>query len=82
MTRHRGCKQAIARSRRRLRTKVPKLAALMDEAGAAVLAFMSFPKYHRPKIHSINPLERLTGEIKRRIDGVGIPPSNAPSSVS
>jgi transposase-like protein len=31
-----------------------------------VLAFMSFPKDHRPKIHSINPLERLNGEIKRR----------------
>jgi transposase-like protein len=45
---------------------VPKLAALMDEAEADVLAFMVFPKDHRPKIHSINPLERLNGEIKRR----------------
>jgi transposase-like protein len=36
-----------------LRPKVPKLAALMDEAEADVLAFMSFPKNHRPKIHSI-----------------------------
>src|ERR1700759_764143 len=43
-----------------LRPKVPKLAALMDEAEADVLAFMSFPKDHRLKIHSINPLERLT----------------------
>jgi hypothetical protein len=25
---------------------------------------MSFPKDHRAKIHSINPLERLNGEIK------------------
>lgn len=48
-----------------LRPKVPKLAALMDEAEADVLAFMTFPKDHRPKIHSINPLERLNGEIKR-----------------
>jgi putative transposase len=37
-----------------LRPKVPKLAALMDEAEADVLAFMTFPKDHRPKIHSIN----------------------------
>ena len=42
-----------------LRPKVPKLAALMDEAEADVLAFMTFPKDHRPKIHSINPLERV-----------------------
>ena len=37
-----------------LRPKVPKLAALMDDAETDVLAFMSFPKDHRPKIHSTN----------------------------
>jgi transposase-like protein len=42
-----------------IRPKVAKLAALMDEAETDVLAFMSFPKDHRPKIHSTNPLERL-----------------------
>ena len=58
-----------------LRPKVPKLAALMDEAQHDVLAYMSFPREHRQKLHSTNPLERLNGEIKRRTNVVGIFPN-------
>ena len=58
-----------------LKPKAPKLATLMDEAQHDVLAYMSFPREHRQKLHSTNPLERLNGEIKRRTNVVGIFPN-------
>jgi putative transposase len=64
-----------------LRPKVPKLATLMDEAEADVLAYMTFPAAHRTKLHSTDEMDkpfvsrraifRLRGRPRGEERGVG-----------
>src|SRR5438046_2384497 len=58
----RRLRDAIGQFERRL----PKIAAMIEEAEHDVLAFYAFPAEHWPKLRSTNPLERFNREIRRR----------------
>ena len=47
------------------RPRVPKLAALMDDAEADVLAYMGFPVQHRAKLHSTDALDKPRIPVER-----------------
>lgn len=53
------------------------MSSLPAPAKAGVLAYMAFPREHRAKLNSTNPIERLNGEIKRRTEVAGIFPNQA-----
>lgn len=57
--------------------QVPEALECLEGGFAAATQFYSFPKAHWKRIRSTNGLERLNGEIKRRIRAVGAFPDRA-----
>jgi len=68
----------LADARRRLRVfagglgqQVPEALRCLEEGFGAATQYFSFPEEHRIRIRSTNGLERLHGEVKRRIRSIG-----------
>jgi len=57
-----------------MQSRWPKIAQMLLEAEDDILAYKTFPKEHHRSIHSVNPLERLNREIRRRTRVVGVFP--------
>jgi putative transposase len=60
-----------------LNAQVPEALAVLEAGFAAATRFYAFPKAHWRRIRSTNGLERLHGEVKRRIRAVGAFPDRA-----
>lgn len=60
-----------------LGAQVPECKAILDAGFEAATRYYAFPKEHWRRIRSTNGLERLHGEIKRRIKSIGAFPDRA-----
>jgi putative transposase len=61
----------------RMQSRWPKAAEMLLEAKEDILVYKTFPEEHHRSIHSVNPLERLNREIRRRTRVVGVFPDRS-----
>jgi putative transposase len=76
-TTHAEARQRLGQVADQLRPHAAKVAVLLEDAEADLLAFYAFPAEHWSKLRSTNPLERVNREVGRRSDVVGIFPNDA-----
>lgn len=71
---HRAAQMYLDRLAEGMHNHWPKAAEMLLEAKDDILVYMTFPEEHHRSIHSVNPLERLNREIRRRTRVVGVFP--------
>lgn len=72
-----GAKQRLAEIKARWSKELPEAMTVLDRGFAAATQFYAFPEAHWRRLRTTNGLERLHGEIKRRIRSVGAFPDRA-----
>lgn len=70
-------KKRLESVRERFEKHVPEAFEVLDNGFSAATQFYAFPRSHWKKIRTTNGLERLHGEIKRRIRSAGAFPDRA-----
>ncbi len=70
-------KQLLADFTARWKKQLPEAVQVLERGFTAATQFYAFPQAHWPRLRTTNGLERLHGEIKRRIKAAGAFPDRA-----
>lgn len=72
-----NAKQRLAEIKARWAKELPEAMKVLDRGFGAATQFYAFPEAHWARLRTTNGIERLHGEIKRRIRAVGAFPDRA-----
>lgn len=72
-----NAKKRLAEIKARWTRELPEAMKVLDRGFGAATQFYAFPEAHWPRLRTTNGIERLHGEIKRRIRAVGAFPDRA-----